>query len=102
MRVKTHHRRSHCFVSKVKKSTTIGYYGRMELDSHADTIVAGANCVALAYTGRVCDVTPYDSSYEPAKGVPIVHAATGWQSPHTGQAYNLILNEALWMPNLPD
>ena len=76
--------------------------GRIELDSHADTIVAGANCSFLYYTGRQCDVSPYDSSYEPVKAVSIVCAATAWQSPHTGQLYILILNEALWMPKLPN
>ena len=74
----------------------------MELDSHADTSVAGANCIVLSYTGRECDVTPYDSTYAPAKGIPIVHAATGWQSPISGQAYTLVLNESLYMPNLPN
>ena len=87
-----------CNVSKAY-STKIGYVGRMELDSHADTIVAGSNCVVLSQTGRECDVTPYDGSYEPARGIPIVHAATAWQSPHTGQIYILVLNEALWMPH---
>ena len=106
MAYKTHDHRSHsAMVSKVKNknnSKKSGSYGRMELDSHADTIVAGSNCVLLAYTGRECDVTPYDSSYEPARGIPIVHAATAWQSQHTGQTYILVLNESLWMPQLPN
>ena len=76
--------------------------GRIELDSHADTIVAGANCCILEYTGRICDVSPYSDEYKPVTGVPIVKAATIWQSQYTGQEYLLILNEALWMPNLPN
>ena len=68
-----------------------------ELDSHADTIVAGANCAILHYTGKVCDVAPYRDDYQPVHNIPIVAAATAWQSPHTGQVYILILNEALWM-----
>ena len=102
MGYKTYNHKSHSVVSQVHNSTQVGCYGRMELDSHADTTVAGANCVVLSYTGRECDVTPYDSSYEPAKGIPIVHAATAWQSPHSGQIYILVLNEALWMPHLPN
>ena len=104
MAYKTHDHRSHsAVVSKVhnnvkKKSKQFC----IELDSHADTTVAGSNCVLLAYTGRECDVTPYDSCYEPAKGIPIVHAATAWQSQHTGQTYILVLNESLWMPQLPN
>ena len=94
-RVRTSAARSH-----VRRSE--GTRGRMELDSHANTIVAGANCVVLAYTGRECDVSPYDDKYEPVSGVPIVNAATAWQSPVTGQIYILILNESLWMPELPN
>ena len=46
--------------SHVPTSTT---YGRCELDSHADTIVAGANCIILQYTGQECSVHPYSDSY---------------------------------------
>ena len=49
---------------------------RIELDTHADTIVAGANCCILEYTGRICDVSPYSDEYQPVQGVPIVKAAT--------------------------
>jgi len=71
--------------------------GKCELDSHADTIVAGSNCIILNYTGQVCDVSPYRDDYAPVSDVPIVKAATRWQSSHTGQTYILIFNEALWM-----
>ena len=67
------------------------------MDSHADTIVAGANCTILSYTGKVCDVSPYREDYTPVSNVPIVKAATAWQSPHTGETYILVFNEALWM-----
>ena len=67
------------------------------MDSHADTIVAGRNCIILQYTGKECDVAPYRDDYEAVRNIPIVHAATGWQSPVTGQTYILVLNEALWM-----
>ena len=77
-------------VSKIEHS-------RIELDTHADSIVAGANCCIMHYTGRVCDVSPYRDDYSPVKNVPIVQAATAYQSPHTGQVYILIFNEALWM-----
>ena len=77
------------------------FSGRMELDSHADTIVAGANFCVLHYTGRECDVSPYDTSYQPVRNVPIVCAATAWQSPKTGQVYILVFNECLYMPSLP-
>lgn len=78
------------------------HYGRSELDSHADTCVAGANCIILAYTGKECDVSPYRDDYEAATNVPIVHAATAWTSKRTGQTYILVLNEALWMGDVLD
>ena len=76
--------------------------GQCELDSHADTTVAGGNCCVLHYTGRECDVFPYSEDYKPVKGVPIVTAGTAWQSPFTGQTYILVFNEALHMPSLPN
>ena len=78
-----------------RKVATI--YGRCELDSHTDTIVAGSNCVVLSYTDNVCDVSPCRDDYSPVSNVPVVTAATAWQSPHTGETYILVFHEALWM-----
>ena len=75
------------------------YVGLTELDTHADTIVAGRNTIVISFTDRVCEVSPYSSEYESIKDVPIVTAATGYTSA-TGDNYILILNEALWMPKL--
>ena len=77
-------------------------YGKCELDSHADTIVAGSNCIILNYAGKVCDVSPYRDDYTPVTNVPIVNAATAWQSSHTGQTYILVFNESLWMGDSMD
>lgn len=76
-----------------------GYVGKTEMDSHADTIVAGRNCIVMKYTDRSCNVSPYSDDYEPIRGVPIVQAATGYTSAN-GRDYILIFNEALWMENL--
>ena len=86
-------------ISSTAKSqpTTSIVYAKCELDSHADTTVAGSNCVVLHYTGKECDVTPYRDDYQPVTNIPIVTAATAWQSPSTGQIYILVFNEALWM-----
>ena len=88
--------------SSTKRSPNNRTYGKCELDSHADTIVAGSNCVILQYTGKECDVAPYRDDYESISNVPIVHAATAWQSKETGQTYILVFNEALWMGNTMD
>jgi len=53
-------------------------YGKCELDSHADTIVAGRNCVVLNFVGKECDVTAYREDYEVVKNVPIANVATAW------------------------
>jgi len=48
-----------------------------ELDSHADTTCAGANCMVLETTQQVVDVTPYNKfKYEPETNIPVVKAAT--------------------------
>jgi hypothetical protein len=77
----------------------VGFVGNTEADSHANTFVAGKNCVTLSFTDRTCDVQPYSNDYAPVKNVPIVTAATGYTSA-TGMNYILIFPEALSMPNL--
>jgi hypothetical protein len=69
--------------------------GRCEMDSHADTCVAGSNCVILEYTGRTAEVEPYSPDY-PSKQVPIATVATAYDCPTSGATYVLIINEALY------
>ena len=71
--------------------------GRIELDSHADTIVLGSNCVVLHHTGKVCEVSPYSDNYEAIKNVPEVCGATLWTDTVDNQEYILVFNESLWM-----
>lgn len=91
-------------VSQTRISSTntydqAGYVSTTEADSHADTFVAGKNCVPLHYTERSCDVQPYSEDYAPMKNVSIVTAATGYTSA-TGMNYILVFPEALYMPSL--
>lgn len=74
--------------------------GRMELDSHADTIVLGSNAIILQYTSRECDVSPYADTYQPIIDVPIVTGAKVVTSDHTGLTYILVFNEAIWMGDI--
>ena len=55
-------------------------HGRIELDTHADTIVFKHSFISLSETGRECDVLPYTDEYEAIKNVPLVSAATVWTS----------------------
>ena len=69
-------------ISSIKKSSHVLEikHGRTELDSHADSIVAGSNCCIMHYSNRECDVSPYRDDYAPIKNVPIVQADTAYQS----------------------
>ena len=78
------------------------HYGRIELDTHADTCVLGKNFTVLHYTGRECDVSPYTDAYEEMKNIPIVTGGTAWTSPVSGETFKLVIHEALWMPATMD
>ena len=87
---------SQAFIASHKQGI---FDGRVELDTHADTFVAGRNCLLMHYSERVCDVMPYSDEYEAKKSVPIVQIATGYTAAN-GQRTILIVNEALWIPEL--
>ena len=80
-----------------RRPTSLPTEGRVELDSHADTIVLGANCIILSHTGQSCKVMPYSDTYDAITDVPVVTGATLWTSPHDGDEFILIFNEAHWM-----
>ena len=88
-----HCRRSSRIVSSIRrpavsntkrKPSSLPPEGCIELDSHADTIVLGANCVVLSHTGQTCEVMPYSDTYNAITDVPVVTGATLWTSPHDG------------------
>ena len=74
-------------------------YARSELDTQADTIVAGMNCTTLYYTDGKWNVSPYTDRCASIKGVLIVSVATGCKA-KDGREYIFIYNQALWMPEL--
>ena len=84
-------------ISAQGRSRGLVVYSQLEMDSHADTIVCGSNCVIMHYTGKECDVSPYTESYKSIKSVPIVQAATAFDNLETGETTILILNKAIWM-----
>ena len=75
------------------------FHRRFELDSHADTTVAGENWSIIKYTDQSCDVEPSSEKYTPMKDIPIVSAATGFTL-ENGRSYILVFHEALYMPNM--
>ena len=60
-------------------------------------------CLTIAYfTGKDCDVAPYNDAYETKKAVPIVQAAIECDNTETGDNTILILDEAIWMSEIMD
>ena len=80
-----------------RRPTSLPTEGRIELDSHADTIVLGANCIILSHTGQSFEVMPYSDTYNAITDVSVITGATLWTSLHDGDEFILIFNEALWM-----
>ena len=81
----------------MKIPTSLPTQGCIELDSHADTIVLGTNCILTSRTGQSCEVMSYSDTYDAITDVPVVTGATFWTSPHDGDEFILVFNEALWM-----
>ena len=73
------------------------HHGRIELDSHADTIVLGSNFVVIHFTGREYDVSPYTDACKPIKSVKISCTGTAWTSSASDKTYVLVFNKGLWM-----
>ena len=69
---------------------------RCELDTHADTCVAGPNFQLDEYTGDFCDVTPYSTDYQPLTNIPIVNASTAFTDATTGDTLILRFHQVLW------
>ena len=68
------------------------------MDSHADTCCAGTNFRMLAPTGTTCDVSPFDTTYEPRKNVPIATCAIV-STMSDGIDYLLIGHEMIYFVN---
>ena len=84
-------------IERITTNNTIaGTAARCEMDSHADTCVAGPNFVIIEYTGEHCDVRPYLDEYKPITDVPIVNASTAYTDPKAGVTLILQLNQVLW------
>jgi hypothetical protein len=70
--------------------------GRSELDSHADTCVAGSNTVPLWYTDHKVSVSSFIGEYQPLEDIPPASVATAWDDPKDGSVVILIIDEALY------
>ena len=70
--------------------------GQTELDSHADTCVAGSNFAMLYSNGETAEVYSFSDESAPFGKIPIATAATAWTDESTGEAILLIFNECLF------
>jgi hypothetical protein len=69
---------------------------RGELDSHADTCVAGSGFLKVEETTRTVNVCGYDEQSGKQNAIPVVSAATVWYDPSSKKEYCLVFHEALW------
>jgi hypothetical protein len=83
-------------VSSIRQSPQVEY-ANAELDSHADTVVAGATCKVLEFTEHSCDIYLYSDQYEPMKSVPVAKVATAYDHPLTGETFRLVFGQALYL-----
>ena len=76
-------------------ATNMIRHGRIELDTHIDTIIFRQIFILLSETGKECDVSPYTDKCETINNVPIVLAATAWTSLEISETFIIILHEVL-------
>jgi hypothetical protein len=79
-----------------RQSAVPGTEARNELDTRADTIVAGVNFVLLSHTGQYCNVHGFSSEQAAISDIPVARVATVWTDKESGLSYLLIINEALY------
>ena len=93
LRVKTLNQR----ISSINQHVKNGVYeGRIELDSHLHSFVAGRNCLIIHYTERICDVMLCSNECELKSNTCVARVATGYTAA-CGERHMLIFNEALYM-----
>ena len=79
------------------RNTHQQYLAQCELNSHADSCALASNFVPLSFTGRACNVAPWNAdSYKPEWDVPIVSGATTYTCQSSRQTYILVVNEGHW------
>ena len=62
--------------SEVLNDTKADHMARDELDTHADTSCTGANWALLEYTGEICEVSPFLTTYDPIQEIPVARCCT--------------------------
>ena len=68
----------------------------MALDLHADIFCAGSNMKVLELTGEKVNVFPFSHKLSAVEDIPIAMVATVWENPWNGEAWILVIHEALY------
>jgi hypothetical protein len=61
--------------------TNLIHHGTCELDSHADTCVAGPNTIVLEHTDQSVNVSAFTNQLDTMKDIPIGTVATAYDDP---------------------
>ena len=89
------------FSHKVAVNKNVGIEcSKIELDSHADSPVAGDNTRILERTGRTVSVSGFTDELGKPILVDVVYAALVYDCPTTGNSYVMILYNALDVSSL--
>ena len=71
-----------------------------KLDSHANMVVVGMHVYILNYIGRTAEMSPFTSSYDAMKNVPIVDAIIAYDCPLSGKTYLLVFHNSLFVSSM--
>jgi hypothetical protein len=75
------------------------YLSPCELDSHANTSVAGRNFTLISEPTRMVTVHGYSPELTQVPKIPVASAATVWLHPNTAVEYLLVLHQCLYFGN---
>jgi hypothetical protein len=84
-------------VSSAQQNSNMHIEANAELDSHADTTVAGSSFWVIEFTDKSCDVFPFSDQYSPMEKVPVAKVGMAYDHPITGETYILIFCQALYL-----
>jgi hypothetical protein len=68
-------------------------HSNCELNSHANTCVAGPHCIILEWTDQVTNVSAYSDQSKVLQDIPIITAATAYDDPQTGITYIIVIRQ---------
>jgi hypothetical protein len=73
---------------------------RCNLDSDADTCVAGGNALEISNEdGQTVSVAGFSNQFEPRPDICVSTVAYLWEDPKSGKQYILIVHKALYFGN---